>query len=111
MSEPEAETASRPARTQDFLVDGRSPARVERPSDQDELGALLRDANSAGEAVILHGGRTGIEIGNPPSRYDLAIDLTALDQIVDLIPVGLGDLLVERAELICKHIVPVAGTQ
>ncbi len=86
MSEPEAETASRQARTQDFLVDGRAPARAERPSNQDELGALLRDANSAGEAVILQGGRTGIEIGNPPSRYDLAIDLTALDQIVDLEP-------------------------
>lgn len=86
MSEPEAETASRPARTQDYLVDGRAPARVERPQNQDELAALLRDANSAGEAVILHGGHTGIEIGNPPSRYDLAIDLTALDQIVDLEP-------------------------
>ncbi|MCZ6707303.1 MAG: FAD-binding oxidoreductase [Chloroflexi bacterium] len=86
MSEPEAETASRPARTQDFLVDGRTPARVERPQNQDELAALLREANSAGEAVILHGGHTGIEIGNPPSRYDLALDLTALDQIVDLEP-------------------------
>ncbi len=86
MSEPEAETASRPARTQDFLVDGRTPAHVERPQNQDELAALLRDANSAGEAVILHGGHTGIEIGNPPSRYDLAIDLTALDQIIDLEP-------------------------
>lgn len=86
MSEPEAETASRPARTQDYLVDGHAPARVERPQNQDELATLLRDANSAGEAVILHGGHTGIEIGNPPSRYDLAIDLTALDQIVDLQP-------------------------
>ena len=69
-----------------YAVDGVVPTEMVRPASVEALSTALGDADAAGRAVILQGGRTAVGIGNPPSRYDLALDLTALDQVVSLEP-------------------------
>ncbi|MBM3956670.1 MAG: FAD-binding oxidoreductase [Gemmatimonadetes bacterium] len=76
-------------RPEAYTVDGVTPSRVERPANVDELCRVLKDAYGAGEASIVWGGGTRIHVGNIPQRYDLAVDLTALDRVVEHEP---GDL-------------------
>ncbi len=69
-----------------YAVDGVVPANVVRPTSVEALSAALGDADAAGQAVVVQGGRTAVGIGNVPSRYGLALDLSALDQVVSLEP-------------------------
>ncbi len=50
-----------------------------RPTSVVELGEQIRQA----EAVFPLGGRTQLDLGYPPSRDGIALDLTRLDQIID----------------------------
>lgn len=72
-----------------YAVNGVSPARHLVPASAEAVAAIVREANEGGEAVIPFGGRTALEAGNPPRRYDVALDLTALDGVVEHEP---GDL-------------------
>ena len=69
-----------------YPVDGVVPTDIERPASVEALSTVLGDAEAAGQAVVLQGGRTAVGIGNVPSRYDLALDLSALDQVISLEP-------------------------
>lgn len=73
----------------EFAIGGRAPARQARPRSPEELAALVREADAAHEAVVAFGGRTRIEVGNAPARYDIALDLRDLVGIVKHEP---GDL-------------------
>lgn len=84
MSEPGEPDQVRDAAS--YAVDGVVPADILRPASTEALSAALGDANAADQAVVLQGGRTAVGIGNVPSRYDLAVDLSALDKVVDLEP-------------------------
>ena len=66
-----------------YLVDGLRPAIAIRPDTAEELSAVLRAAANAGLAVVLQGGRTAIGLGAPPSRYDVALDTSALGAVID----------------------------
>ncbi|MDA1278634.1 MAG: FAD-binding oxidoreductase [Chloroflexi bacterium] len=57
-------------------LDGLSPSKLERPKNLAELSKVLADANGTGAAVIPWGGGTRIGVGNVPSKYDIALDLT-----------------------------------
>ena len=70
------------AAAQQYDVDGRSPRLAVRPSSLDALQSTLQEASTQGLAVILHGGGTSVAIGGPPQRYDLAVDIRALDAVV-----------------------------
>jgi glycolate oxidase FAD binding subunit len=70
-------------------VDGVLPARVERPGTIEDLGAVITAADRAREAVVLWGGGTRIGVGDPPDRYDIAVDLTGLAGIVEHSPADL----------------------
>ena len=59
-----------------YSLDGLSPSAVERPKGLDELSAALASANASGLAVVPWGGGTRIGVGNVPSGYDIALDLT-----------------------------------
>jgi glycolate oxidase FAD binding subunit len=72
-----------------YQVDGISPAGVARPGSAQEVAELVRLAVTEKLAVIAMGARTKLGIGLPPSRYDVAIDMTRLDKIVAYDP---GDL-------------------
>ncbi|MGH2499035.1 MAG: FAD-binding oxidoreductase, partial [Candidatus Limnocylindria bacterium] len=65
-----------------FTVDGLSPRAVAAPTTAEEVAAAIREANEAGEAVVLWGGGTRMSIGDPPDRYDVALDLRGLRGVV-----------------------------
>ena len=67
---------------QSYGVRGREPGRVVRPGSVAEVQAALRAASAAGEAVIVQGGRTAVATGDPPERYDVALETTALDAMI-----------------------------
>ncbi len=67
-------------------VDGLRPASVVRPNTAGELAGVIRAANAEGRAVVLWGGGTRIGVGDPPLRYDIAVEMDALAGIVQLDP-------------------------
>ncbi|HEY6201864.1 MAG TPA: FAD-binding protein [Candidatus Limnocylindria bacterium] len=70
-------------------VDGMVPSRTVRPETTEELAGVITAAGGAGEAVALWGGGTRIGVGDPPERYDIAVDLTGLTGIVEHSPADL----------------------
>ena len=67
----------------DYAVDGMTPKMAVSPATAEEVAAILAAAASHGAAVITWGGGTGMGIGAPPQRYDIALDITRLDQVVE----------------------------
>jgi glycolate oxidase FAD binding subunit len=72
-----------------YAVDGLVPARTVRPGTTEELAAIIAAADRGREAVVLWGGGTRIGVGDPPDRYDTAVDLTGLAGIVEHSPADL----------------------
>jgi glycolate oxidase FAD binding subunit len=70
-------------------VDGIVPSRTFRPDTTEELAGVITAAGRAREAVVLWGGGTRIGVGDPPERYDIAVDLTGLTGIVEHSPADL----------------------
>src|SRR4051812_13130301 len=70
-------------------VDGLQPSMVVRPALAEEIAEVLRLAAAEKLAVIPMGGRTKLSIGMPPRKYDIAMDLTRMDQVLAFEP---GDL-------------------
>ncbi len=77
--------------TADDAVAGVIPAYVASPASTEEAAGLLRAAAAAGLAVVPRGAGTGFGWGSPPSRCDLVVDLSAMDQVIEH---GAGDLVV-----------------
>lgn len=72
-----------------YAVDGVIPAAVARSASAAEVVEIVRFAKSEKLALIPCGRRTKLGIGMPPARYDIALDMTALNQIAYYDP---GDL-------------------
>ena len=72
-----------------YTVDGVVPPVVARPSCAAEVVELVRFAKSERLGVVPCGHRTKLGIGMPPARYELAIDVSGLNQIAYYDP---GDL-------------------
>ncbi len=70
-------------------IDGMTPARALRPETTEELASAIAAADAAREAIVLWGGGTRIGVGDPPERYDVAIDLTGLSGVVEHSPADL----------------------
>lgn len=92
-----------------LALDGMVPAaHVEARRDEDVVEAI-RDANARGAAVVLWGGGTRIGIGDPPRRYDVALDLRGLRGVVDHQPADLtvtvraGTTLAELHDALAAH--------
>lgn len=66
-----------------YSVDGLDPAAVVSPHSLAEIGEILAAANTAGLAIIPWGQGTQMAFGNPPRRYDIALSLARLDEIVE----------------------------
>jgi glycolate dehydrogenase FAD-binding subunit len=64
-----------------FGVDGVVPSVVARPASFAEVVEVVRFAKSEKLAVIPCGRRTKLGIGMPPAHYDIALDMTGLNQI------------------------------
>jgi glycolate oxidase FAD binding subunit len=72
-----------------FAVDGVLPSVVVRPAASAEVVEIVRFAKSEKLALIPCGNRTKVGIGMPPGHYDIALDMTGLNQIAYYDP---GDL-------------------
>jgi glycolate oxidase FAD binding subunit len=57
-------------------LDGITPASIERPETLDELSNTLSSITASGRSATPWGGGTRIGVGNIPSSYDTAIDLS-----------------------------------
>ena len=64
-------------------MDGVKPGAVFRPGSIEEVAAILKSADENGLAVVPWGNGTLMHVGCPPERYDVALKLDALDQIID----------------------------
>lgn len=54
-----------------------------RPASPAELGDIVRHAAARGEAIYPLGGRTMLDLGLPPTKPGIGVNLTALDQVID----------------------------
>ena len=72
-----------------YAVDKIIPTVVARPASAEQVAEIVRFAALEKLAVIPCGSRTKLGIGMPPARYDIALDLTAINQIAHYDP---GDL-------------------
>ena len=78
-----------PARTLDpaaYALGGRAPRLALRPASAEEVGEALAAATGDGLAVVPWGGGSKLAGGPLPRRYDLALDLTALDRVIEYDP-------------------------
>ena len=71
-------------------IDGITPRNIVRATSEAEVADTIRGANERGEAIVVTGGATRLRVGDPPARYDIALDLSALRGIVEYEP---GDLV------------------
>lgn len=67
-----------------MVVDGLEPRRVERPETAEQLAEALRAAAAAGEAVIPVGGGRALGLGDPPDRFDLALETRGLRRVLEI---------------------------
>ncbi|HUG55610.1 MAG TPA: FAD-binding protein [Candidatus Limnocylindrales bacterium] len=92
-----------------FTLDGLSPRTVLAPTTAEEVAAAIREADAAGEAIVLWGGGTRVSIGDPPERYDVALDLRGLRGVVAQEPADMtitvraGTTLAELAAALAPH--------
>jgi glycolate oxidase FAD binding subunit len=99
-----------------YAVDAVVPAAVAAPTCAAEVAEIVQFAKSEKLVLIPCGKRTKLNIGMPPARYDVAVDMTGLNQIAyydpaDLtlsVEAGLG--LVQLADILRRQnqFVPMA---
>jgi glycolate oxidase FAD binding subunit len=72
-------------------VDGVRPDLVARPTSTEEVAEVMKAAAAHGLAVVARGRGTKMTWGRPPSRADVLVDVSAMDQVLDH---AAGDLVV-----------------
>jgi glycolate oxidase FAD binding subunit len=66
------------------VVDGLTPGRVARPSTPEQVAEELHDAAEAGRSVVPVGGGRALGLGDPPERFDVALETRALDRVLEI---------------------------
>jgi glycolate oxidase FAD binding subunit len=69
-----------------YTLHNRTPAEIVAPTSVEALADALQAAAAAGRAVVPWGGGTRQHLGAPPQRYDIALDLSILNQVVEYSP-------------------------
>ena len=72
-----------------LAIDGRQPALALSPDSPDAVAAAVGMAAEHGAAVSPYGNGTKVGLGNPPQRYDVALRLHTLDQVLEYEPADL----------------------
>jgi len=72
-----------------YSVDNCIPGVVAAPASAHEVSEIVRFAAKENLAVIACGSRSKLNIGKPPARYDIALDMTSLNQIAHYDPADL----------------------
>jgi glycolate dehydrogenase FAD-binding subunit len=65
------------------LIEDFRPQLLERPATVAELGGLIRRAAADNLGLYPFGGGTMLHLGLPPTRPGIAVDMTALNQVID----------------------------
>jgi len=97
------------AQLEAFRVDGMQPAAVVRPATAEGVAEVVRFAAAEKLGVVPVGGRTKLGIGMPPTRYDLALDMTGLNRVIAYDPndltlsVEVGLRLAELTPMLAEH--------
>lgn len=72
-----------------YGIRGVVPGSAVRPDTPEEVASILRSADDSGNKVVPWGAGTKQLWGNAPAGYDLALDVTALDRLVEYEPADL----------------------
>ena len=72
-----------------YSIDGMVPRLAVCPRERHEIVEIVRWAAEEGLAIVPRGGGTQIELGNLPVRYDVALDLSRFNRVVDYQPADL----------------------
>jgi glycolate oxidase FAD binding subunit len=92
-----------------YAVDGVTPSAVVKPASADEVAELVHFAKSETLALIPCGKHTKFNIGMPPVRYDVALNMTGLNEIAYYDPddltlsVDAGIGLADLAQILREH--------
>lgn|GEM_PF-173115 len=78
-----------PASLAQYAVDEILPSAIAKPDSAHEVAEIVRFAFTENLAIIPCGNRTKLAIGMPPSRYDIALDITGLNKIAHYDPADL----------------------
>jgi glycolate oxidase FAD binding subunit len=72
-----------------FAVDGLVPSAAITPTSIEQLQEVLRFAGEGKLAVVPWGGGTAMSLGNPPAKYDIAVQLGRINTIIEYEPADL----------------------
>ena len=75
-----------PSRLAAAAVDGVTPCWLARPGSVDEVGRVMARASAEGLAVVPRGSGSALDLGMPPARLDVVLDLSRLTDILDYVP-------------------------
>jgi len=73
----------------EYAIDGMVPNAIVRPASAQEAAEVVRFAIAEKLAIVASGSRSKLDLGMPPARYDIALDMTGLHEIAHFDP---GDL-------------------
>ena len=65
----------------EYAIDGMVPGAIVRPASALEVAEVVRFAIAEKLALVPTGSRSKLDLGMPPARYDLAVDMTAMHDI------------------------------
>ncbi|MFH0915388.1 MAG: FAD-binding oxidoreductase [bacterium] len=83
-------------------IAGVTPAVGARPTTVHELEQIVGWASKRGMAMAALGGGTKLGIGNPPSRVDMVLDMSAMDSVIEYDPENL--VLTAQAGVTIQHV-------
>ncbi|HEX5424615.1 MAG TPA: FAD-binding oxidoreductase [Candidatus Acidoferrales bacterium] len=85
----DANLTANPADSAAYAIGSLRPSAVVRPGSAEETAEVIKFAAAEKLAVVTCGARTKLDLGLPPRKYDLAMDMTRLNRVVACDP---GDL-------------------
>ncbi|MPZ50862.1 MAG: FAD-binding protein [Dehalococcoidia bacterium] len=77
------------AKAEDYGIEGMTPPIAVKPASEEELIETLAACNAAQAAVVPWGSGSQMHFGMPLARYDVALDLTSLDGLLEYEPADL----------------------
>ncbi|MCP4724364.1 MAG: FAD-binding oxidoreductase [bacterium] len=69
-----------------YEIDGVKPGIAVRPENSGQISDILKEARNGRYAIITRGGGTKINSGNAASDYDIALDLSGIEEIIEYDP-------------------------
>ena len=67
-------------------MDGLTPDEIKTPASTLELSNIIEYSNKQKLGIIIYGGKTRLNLGNIPSKYNIALNTSKLNRIVDYDP-------------------------